>query len=169
MEQPAPERQWAEHEKVRGVVQVQSFFWLSLLLISQQVYLLAEILKAAPISSHVLFGFIRDSQIQVRWNDMALPPGTCMRLGRLIWTSISVDDHVLQLDSSANPSSCRRSFTPFMPTSIQRHRRYDRLWPSPSTKSQYVSRARPCQETSSPARSCSNWSPPTTSPTAPIR
>ncbi|KAF9701068.1 hypothetical protein EKO04_000085 [Ascochyta lentis] len=54
MEQPAPERQWTEHEKV---------------------YLLAEILKAAPVSSHVLYSFIRDNQIQVRWNDMALPSG----------------------------------------------------------------------------------------------
>ncbi|KAI4923892.1 hypothetical protein J4E85_008049 [Alternaria conjuncta] len=45
---------WAEHEKV---------------------YLLAEVLKAAPIPSHVLFQFIRDANIQPRWNDMALPPG----------------------------------------------------------------------------------------------
>jgi hypothetical protein len=40
-----------------------------------QVYLLAEVLKAAPIPSHVLFQFIRDANIQPRWNDMALPPG----------------------------------------------------------------------------------------------
>jgi hypothetical protein len=43
--------------------------------ILEQVYLLAEILKAAPIPSHVLFGLIRDANIQPRWNDMALPPG----------------------------------------------------------------------------------------------
>ncbi|KAJ4340359.1 hypothetical protein N0V87_002651 [Didymella glomerata] len=54
MEQPATERQWSEHEKI---------------------YLLAEILKAAPVSSHVLYSFIREYQVQVRWNDMALPPG----------------------------------------------------------------------------------------------
>jgi hypothetical protein len=40
-----------------------------------QIYLLAEILKAAPVSSHVLYSFIREYQVQVRWNDMALPPG----------------------------------------------------------------------------------------------
>lgn len=45
---------WAEHEKV---------------------YLLAELIKAAQVPSHVLFNFIRDTQIQPRWNDMALPPG----------------------------------------------------------------------------------------------
>ncbi|KAF1926863.1 uncharacterized protein M421DRAFT_102264 [Didymella exigua CBS 183.55] len=54
MEQPTTERQWSEHEKI---------------------YLLAEILKAAPVSSHVLYSFIREYQVQVRWNDMALPPG----------------------------------------------------------------------------------------------
>lgn len=42
-----------------------------------QIYLLAEILKAAPVSSHVLYSFIREYQVQVRWNDMALPPGIC--------------------------------------------------------------------------------------------
>jgi hypothetical protein len=45
---------WAEHEKV---------------------YLLAEMIKAAQVPSHVLFNFIRESQVQPRWNDMALPPG----------------------------------------------------------------------------------------------
>ncbi|KAF2855114.1 hypothetical protein T440DRAFT_204242 [Plenodomus tracheiphilus IPT5] len=53
----AREPPWAEHEKV---------------------YLLAEILKAAPIPSHVLFNIIRDNNIQPRWNDMALPPGRSM-------------------------------------------------------------------------------------------
>ncbi|KAF2791463.1 hypothetical protein K505DRAFT_339550 [Melanomma pulvis-pyrius CBS 109.77] len=51
--EPARDAPWAEHEKV---------------------YLLAEILKAAPISSHVLFALIRDSNIHPRWNDIALPP-----------------------------------------------------------------------------------------------
>jgi hypothetical protein len=32
-------------------------------------------IKAAQVPSHVLFNFIRESQIQPRWNDMALPPG----------------------------------------------------------------------------------------------
>lgn len=72
MEQPATERQWSEHEKI---------------------YLLAEILKAAPVSSHVLYGFIRDYQVQVRWNDMALPSGrslnSCQRAYADIATSNS--------------------------------------------------------------------------------
>jgi len=41
-----------------------------------QVYLLAEIIKAAPVSSNVLFGIIREAQIQPKWNDIALPQGT---------------------------------------------------------------------------------------------
>lgn len=45
-----------------------------------QVYLLAEILKAVPVPSHVLFGLIRDANIQPRWNDTALPPGMCLYL-----------------------------------------------------------------------------------------
>jgi hypothetical protein len=44
----------------------------------EKLYLLAEILKASPVPSHVLFNFIRESQIQPRWNDMALPPGTSL-------------------------------------------------------------------------------------------
>ncbi|KAF2471334.1 uncharacterized protein BDR25DRAFT_313930 [Lindgomyces ingoldianus] len=50
--EPARDAPWAEHEKV---------------------YLLAEIIKAAPIPSHVLYGLIRDSNIQPKWNDIALP------------------------------------------------------------------------------------------------
>ncbi|KAH6642556.1 hypothetical protein C7974DRAFT_301266 [Boeremia exigua] len=72
MDQPATERQWTEHEKI---------------------YLLAEILKAAPVSSHVLYGFIRDYQVQVRWTDMALPSGrslnSCQRAYADIATSNS--------------------------------------------------------------------------------
>ncbi|KAF2118924.1 hypothetical protein BDV96DRAFT_367314 [Lophiotrema nucula] len=56
--EPARDAPWAEHEKV---------------------YLLAEILKAAPIPSHVLYGIIRDSNIQPKWNDIALPHGRTMR------------------------------------------------------------------------------------------
>ncbi|KAF2250494.1 hypothetical protein BU26DRAFT_264354 [Trematosphaeria pertusa] len=54
--EPAREAPWAEHEKV---------------------YLLAEVLKAAPVPSHVLFDLIRNSNIQPRWNEMALPQGKC--------------------------------------------------------------------------------------------
>lgn len=56
--EPAREPAWAEHEKV---------------------YLLAEILKAAPVPSHVLLNLIRDANIQPRWNEMALPHGRSMR------------------------------------------------------------------------------------------
>ncbi|KAF2182722.1 hypothetical protein K469DRAFT_218901 [Zopfia rhizophila CBS 207.26] len=56
--EPVRDAPWAEYEKV---------------------YLLAEILKASPIPSHVLFGIIRDSQIQPRWNDIALPHGRSLR------------------------------------------------------------------------------------------
>ncbi|KAL6707033.1 hypothetical protein ACN47E_004785 [Coniothyrium glycines] len=65
---PNREPPWAEHEKV---------------------YLLAEILKAAPIPSHVLFGVIRDANIQPRWNDMALPPGRSMRSSLLAFDNIA--------------------------------------------------------------------------------
>ncbi|KAF2633243.1 hypothetical protein BU25DRAFT_416497 [Macroventuria anomochaeta] len=68
MEQPATERQWTEHEKI---------------------YLLAEILKAAPVSSHVLYGFIRDYHVQVRWNDMALPPGRSLNSCQRAYTDIA--------------------------------------------------------------------------------
>jgi hypothetical protein len=50
----AREPPWAEHEKL---------------------YLLCEILKAAPVNSLALLNLIREAQIQPRWNDMALPPG----------------------------------------------------------------------------------------------
>lgn len=76
---------WAEHEKVRtlkppfpalppvalALLPYTGLTWL----VFFQVYLLAEVLKAAQVPSHVLFGFIRDANIQPRWNDMALPPG----------------------------------------------------------------------------------------------
>lgn len=66
--EPAREPPWAEHEKV---------------------YLLAEILKAAPIPSHVLFGLIRDANIQPRWNDTALPPGRSMRSCQIAFDNIA--------------------------------------------------------------------------------
>ena len=56
--EPAREPPWAEHEKV---------------------YLLAEILKAHPIPSHVLFGVIRDYNVQPRWSEMPLPQGRSLR------------------------------------------------------------------------------------------
>ncbi|KAF1844948.1 uncharacterized protein K460DRAFT_376498 [Cucurbitaria berberidis CBS 394.84] len=66
--EPAREPPWAEHEKV---------------------YLLAEILKAAPIPSHVLFGLIRDANIQPRWNDTALPPGRSIRSSQMAFDNIA--------------------------------------------------------------------------------
>jgi hypothetical protein len=44
-----------------------------------QIYLLAEMLKANPIPSHVLMGILRDHNVHPRWNDMALPPGMSTR------------------------------------------------------------------------------------------
>lgn len=64
----AREPPWAEHEKV---------------------YLLAEVLKAAPISSHVLFALVRDTNIQPRWNDMALPPGRSMRSSQMAFETLA--------------------------------------------------------------------------------
>ena len=55
---------------------------LELIVFSCKLYLLAEILKAAPIPSHVLYGIIRDSNIQPKWNDIALPTGTCPSTAR---------------------------------------------------------------------------------------
>jgi hypothetical protein len=55
----ARESPWAEHEKL---------------------YLLCEILKAAPVNSLALLNLIREAQIQPRWTDMALPPGQYRRL-----------------------------------------------------------------------------------------
>ncbi|KAF2640742.1 hypothetical protein P280DRAFT_326246 [Massarina eburnea CBS 473.64] len=67
--EPAREPAWAEHEKV---------------------YLLAEILKAAPISSHVLYNLIRDSNIQQpRWNEMALPHGRSLRSCQMAYNDIT--------------------------------------------------------------------------------
>ncbi|KAF2878368.1 hypothetical protein BDV95DRAFT_479804 [Massariosphaeria phaeospora] len=56
--EPAREPPWAEHEKV---------------------YLLAEIIKAAPVPAQVLYSIIRDSSIQPRWTDIALPQGRSLR------------------------------------------------------------------------------------------
>ena len=58
-----------------------------------QVYLLAEVLKAAQVPSHVLFAFIRDTNIQPRWNDMALPPGMLT----LISSSVTASQLFIQL------------------------------------------------------------------------
>jgi hypothetical protein len=52
---------WAEHEKI---------------------YLLCEIMKASqpPIPSQVLFNFLRQSQVEPRWTETALPPGNFLFL-----------------------------------------------------------------------------------------
>lgn len=47
-----------------------------LIILLSKVYLLAEIIKTS-LPSHVLFNIIRDSNIQPKWNDIALPHGTC--------------------------------------------------------------------------------------------
>ncbi|KAH8726066.1 hypothetical protein GQ44DRAFT_198448 [Phaeosphaeriaceae sp. PMI808] len=56
----------------------------------EKVYLLAEILKAAPIAPHVLLNVIRDAQIQPRWTDMALPPGRSLRSCQVAYDNLSV-------------------------------------------------------------------------------
>ncbi|KAF1945284.1 hypothetical protein EJ02DRAFT_52173 [Clathrospora elynae] len=66
--EPVRETPWAEHEKV---------------------YLLAEILKAAPIPSHLLFAFIRDANILPRWTDMALPPGRSIRSSQMAFETLA--------------------------------------------------------------------------------
>ncbi|KAF2710826.1 hypothetical protein K504DRAFT_236545 [Pleomassaria siparia CBS 279.74] len=66
--EPVREAPWAEHEKV---------------------YLLAEILKASPIPSHVLFNLIRDANIQPRWNDIALPHGRSVRSSQIAFGDLN--------------------------------------------------------------------------------
>ncbi|EUC33467.1 hypothetical protein COCVIDRAFT_40473 [Bipolaris victoriae FI3] len=66
--EPSREPPWAEHEKV---------------------YLLAEVLKAAQVPSHLLFAFIRDANIQPRWNDMALPPGRSVRSSQMAFDTLA--------------------------------------------------------------------------------
>ncbi|KAK7546200.1 hypothetical protein IWX49DRAFT_607106 [Phyllosticta citricarpa] len=56
--EPSRDIPWAEHEKV---------------------YLLAEIMKAAPVSSETLFQFIRNAGIQPKWAEIALPQGRSLR------------------------------------------------------------------------------------------
>ncbi|KAF2688818.1 hypothetical protein K458DRAFT_153126 [Lentithecium fluviatile CBS 122367] len=68
MEQPAREPAWAEHEKV---------------------YLLAEILKASPVPTHVLYGLLRDYNVQPRWNDIALPHGRSLRSCQVAYSDIT--------------------------------------------------------------------------------
>ncbi|KAH7089737.1 hypothetical protein FB567DRAFT_439752 [Paraphoma chrysanthemicola] len=55
----------------------------------EKVYLLAEILKAAPIPSHVLLNLIRDHQIQPRWTEMALPPGRSLRSSQMAFDTMN--------------------------------------------------------------------------------
>lgn len=118
MEQPPQERQWTEHEKVRIAVWCSKPAHLgsNRADLHYQIYLLAEILKAAPVPSHVLFGFIRDNGVQARWNDMALPPGTCMWCSCHLWSYLSDKDHVSQPHLNAN--SPLRTLGQFMPKSI---------------------------------------------------
>ncbi|KAF2003094.1 hypothetical protein P154DRAFT_110388 [Amniculicola lignicola CBS 123094] len=66
--EPVRDAPWAEHEKV---------------------YLLAEIMKAAPIPSHVLFGILRDSNIQPKWNDIALPNGRSVRSCQMAYNNMT--------------------------------------------------------------------------------
>ena len=66
---------WSEHE-VCAAIQTPVAPPKPLTSPVQRVNLLAEILlKAGTSPSRVLFAAIRDSGIQVRWNDLVLPNG----------------------------------------------------------------------------------------------
>ncbi|KAF2084686.1 hypothetical protein K490DRAFT_75643 [Saccharata proteae CBS 121410] len=56
--EPTRDIPWAEHEKV---------------------YLLAEIIKAAPLSSDTLFQIVRNAGIHPKWTEIALPHGRSLR------------------------------------------------------------------------------------------
>ncbi|CAI6333869.1 unnamed protein product [Periconia digitata] len=104
----AREPAWAEHEKV---------------------YLLAEILKAAPVPPHVLYNIIRDANIQPRWNEMALPHGRSVRSCQMAYSDL--------VTTFTTPPEYRRP-QPQMPTPI--------LYPGPE-----LPKKRPLQpETSTP-------------------
>lgn len=76
--EPAREPAWAEHEVGAAHVCRRPIAPPPpLMMAPQKVFLLAEILKAAPVPSHVLYNLIRDSNIQPRWNDILLPHGRC--------------------------------------------------------------------------------------------
>lgn len=73
---PTRDLPWTEHEKVLySAMAYARNIAPPLTTANVQVYLLAEILKAAPVPSHVLINFIKDNHIQPRWEDTALPPG----------------------------------------------------------------------------------------------
>ncbi|PVI03943.1 hypothetical protein DM02DRAFT_214262 [Periconia macrospinosa] len=104
----AREPVWSEHEKV---------------------YMLAEILKAHPVPSHVLYNFIRDAGIQPKWNEMALPHGRSVRSCQMAYGDL--------VTTYTTPPDYRRP-QPQIPTPI--------LYPGPE-----LPKKRPLQpETSTP-------------------
>ncbi|KAF1917968.1 hypothetical protein BDU57DRAFT_182862 [Ampelomyces quisqualis] len=94
----------------------------------ERVYLLCEVLKASPISSHALLSFLRQSQIEPRWSDTALPPGRSLRSTQLAY------DH---MSAGYRGPDYRR---PPMPASAQ-----SIMYPGPE-----ASRKRPYQENAPP-------------------
>ncbi|OAL01854.1 hypothetical protein IQ06DRAFT_368287 [Phaeosphaeriaceae sp. SRC1lsM3a] len=55
----------------------------------ERVYLLSEVLKASPITSQALLSFLRQSQIEPRWTDTALPPGRSLRSCQVAFENMS--------------------------------------------------------------------------------
>ncbi|KAF2736826.1 hypothetical protein EJ04DRAFT_510731 [Polyplosphaeria fusca] len=66
--EPVREPPWAEHEKV---------------------YLLAEIIKGAQVPSHVVFSFLRELNLQPRWNETALPHGRSVRSSQTAYNDMA--------------------------------------------------------------------------------
>ncbi|KAL1642209.1 hypothetical protein SLS58_005549 [Diplodia intermedia] len=65
--EPSRDIPWAEHEKV---------------------YLLAEIMKAAPVSSERLFHIIKSAGIQPKWAEIALPQGRSLRQSQMAFQDL---------------------------------------------------------------------------------
>ncbi|KAK7534013.1 uncharacterized protein J3D65DRAFT_467348 [Phyllosticta citribraziliensis] len=79
--EPSRDIPWAEHEKV---------------------YLLAEIMKAAPVSSETLFQFIRNAGIQPKWAEIALPQGRSLRQCQMAFQELSAQYSTTDPRSSAS-------------------------------------------------------------------
>ncbi|KAH7009312.1 hypothetical protein B0J12DRAFT_587282 [Macrophomina phaseolina] len=95
--EPSRDLPWAEHEKV---------------------YLLAEIIKAAPVSSETLFHFIRNAGIQPKWAEIALPQGRSLRQSQIAFqdliTKFSAPDPRGPSTASAGPVQYHRAHQPHL-------------------------------------------------------
>ena len=89
-----PDRPWAEHEKVtfhvpptscRAYLSVTCTSRKSITnLLLDQVALLAEILKAAPVHANDLFRVLQELRVQPRWEEIALPMGAYSSKTRML-------------------------------------------------------------------------------------